>query len=87
MTVWKCSAPMCSKDAEVMAVGTTLCKEHGGEIAGLLHILMRTTSQKEMMLGMAEEKKVMERMKEEAKTRAPERTASGPAKDSDRHIA
>ena len=80
MTVWKCSAPMCSKDAEVMAVGTTLCKEHGGEIANLLYTLMGTRYQKEMMPG-AEGKIDFERMVEEEKKRALERTASGPAKD------
>ena len=70
MTVWKCSAPMCGKDAEVMAVGTTLCREHGGEIAGLLHTLMTMGYQKEKMLGMAEEKMMKERMEEEDKKKA-----------------
>ena len=63
MTVWKCSAEHCNKDAEVMAVGTSLCKEHGAQVAGLLNALMMVTYNKETMLGFEEEeRKQMEKM-------------------------
>jgi hypothetical protein len=71
MTVWKCSADHCDKDAEVIAVGTTLCKEHGGQVAGLLNALMMVTYQKETTLGLEEqERKEMQRIEEEEKRKA-----------------
>ncbi len=81
MTVWKCSAPMCSKDAEVMAAGTSLCKEHGGEIANLLYTLMGARYQREMMQGMPQETMMAKRMEEEDKRKATEKATSGPAKE------
>jgi uncharacterized protein with WD repeat len=55
----------------VIAAGTTLCKEHGGQVAGLLNSLMMVTYQKETMLGLEEqERKEVQRIEEEEKRKA-----------------
>lgn len=97
MTVWKCSAENCGKDAEVIAAGTSLCKEHGAQVAGVLNALLMLTYQKETMLGMEEEeRKTMERMameeeqkkkqrmEEERKLVQSKRETANPGKDGDR---
>ena len=40
-----------------MAAGTSLCKEHGAQVAGLLNSLLMLTYQKETMLGLEEEER------------------------------
>jgi hypothetical protein len=63
MTVWKCSAENCNKDADVIAAGTSLCKAHGAQVAGLLNALLMVTYQKETAMGLEEEeRRTMDRM-------------------------